>query len=138
MWRGGDQGGHVETGANLRATAADVALTTESPAVVVEWGDASQRGGLGIGERPQLGHERDQGRGGDVPDSLNLLQALELGREVLGFGDLVGDERVDLFDLLLQVRNRSRHDDQDRLVDGGVREVGVLSDLSQEMNAKAD
>ena len=47
---GGDEGGHVEDRADLRAAAEDMALTAELTAVVVKGSDAGEGGGLGIGE----------------------------------------------------------------------------------------
>ena len=53
--REGDEGDHLEGGANLETSAAIVALASKLPAVVVERGVAGKGGGGGVGKGSELG-----------------------------------------------------------------------------------
>ena len=99
---GGDERGHVKDRADLRAAAEDVTLTAELTTVVIKGSDAREGGGLGIGEGTQFGHQRDEGRGGEDPDALDLLEAIDLGQQIGRRSDLCLHERFDLRDLFLE------------------------------------
>ena len=61
---GGGQGGGEQGAPQPPASAGDVALTPAFSAVVVEWRQAGQGGGLLAAEVPQLRHADDEGDGG--------------------------------------------------------------------------
>lgn len=99
---GGDKCGHVKDRADLRAAAEDVALPAELATVVVKGSDAGEGGGLGIGKGTKFGHQRDKGGGGEDPDALNLLEAIDLSQQLGRSSDLCLDERFELGDLFLE------------------------------------
>lgn len=99
---GGDEGSHVEGGADRGSSAADVTLAAKLAAVVVEGGDASQGSGLGVGEGSEFGHEGDEGEGGNEADAANLLEAGNSGGECWGEFDFRGNESLDFGFLLFQ------------------------------------
>ena len=61
------QGGHVEHGADIGAPASDMALAAELAAVVVEWGDSRERGGLRIEREPSSGMRATNERAVTLP-----------------------------------------------------------------------
>ena len=56
---GGDEAGHGKSLADLRSTTTDGALTAKVATVVIEGGDAGEKGGLAVGEGSEFGHEDD-------------------------------------------------------------------------------
>jgi hypothetical protein len=104
---GGDEGGHVEDRAQLRAAAEDVALTAELTTVVVKGSDAGEGGGLGIGEGAEFGQEGDEGGGDEHTDALDFLEAIDFVQESGRGSDLGLDERFELSDLFVEGRPRS-------------------------------
>ena len=61
MSREGDEGDHLEGGANLETSAAIVALASKLPALVVERGVAGKGGGGGVVKGSEFGHEESNG-----------------------------------------------------------------------------
>ena len=89
---GGDEGGHVEAGADLGAAAPDGAPAAHGTAVPVEGGDADQGGDLPSVEAAEFGQVGDQGAGGGLADAGHALE------QVLGLapGRAAPDGGVDL------------------------------------------
>ena len=71
---GGDEGGHVEAGADLGAAAPDGAPAAHGTAVPVEGGDADQGGDLPSVEAAEFGQVGDQGAGGGLADAGHALE----------------------------------------------------------------
>lgn len=99
---GGDQGGHVEAGADGAATTKDGAFAVGATAVAVEGSQSGQSGGLAAIERAQFGHFcQEEGRRAGT-DPCDLSELLRFGVEVWDFSDELGDEALELRDLFLQ------------------------------------
>jgi len=132
---GGDEGGHVERGADLGAAAADAALTPELTAVVVEGGDAGEGGGLGVGEGSEFGHEGDEREGGDEADASDFLEASDPGCQCRGEFDFCGDEGLDFGFLFFQGNDGARKNLEKGFVGEGFFEIIVLGDLDEDVTA---
>lgn len=135
---GGDERGHIKDRADLRAAAEDVALTAELTAVAVKGSDARQGGGLGIGEGTKFWHQRDEGRGGEHADALDLAEAIDLGEQIGRSSDLCLHERFELRDLFLEEGHGFSDEAEEIFVRKGLGEIVVLSDLGEEMGAVFD
>jgi hypothetical protein len=135
---GGDERGHIKDRADLRAAAEDVALTAELTAVAVKGSDARQGGGLGIGEGTKFWHQRDEGRGGEHADALDLAEAIDLGEQIGRSSDLCLHERFELRDLFLEEGHSFSDEAEEIFVRKGLGEIVVLSDLGEEMGAVFD
>lgn len=135
---GGDERGHVEDRAELRAAAEDVALPAELTTVVIKRSDPREGGGLGIGEGTQFRHQRHEGRGGEQADALDFLEALDFGPQIGRSSDLCLDERFELHDLFLEEGYGFSDEAEEIFVRQGLGEIVVLSDLGEEMGAMFD
>jgi hypothetical protein len=133
-----DERGHVKDRADLRAAAEDVALTAELTAVMVKGSDAREGGGLGIGEGTKFRHQRDEGRGGEHADALDLAEAIDPGQQSGRRSDLCLHERFKLRDLFLEEGDGFSDEAEKVFVRKGLCEIVVLSDLGEEMGAVFD
>ena len=96
---GGSQGGHVESGTYLGASAGNDTPATESTTVAVERSDADERGDLPAGELAQLGKLAEQstsGLGTDTRDRLEEVFLFAPERRLFDVFVDVGVEGVDL------------------------------------------
>nr|WP_232493850.1 DUF4915 domain-containing protein [Novosphingobium kaempferiae] len=87
----GDESGHVEGIAQGFSSADDASLSLEGAAFAIERSDADESGGLSAGHGSQLGHEGDEGGGGDGADAGGRAQPLMLVGEVAAPGEDAGD-----------------------------------------------
>lgn len=132
---GGDEGGHVERGADLGSAAADVALTPELTAIVIERSNAGEGGGLGVGEGAEFGHEGDERESGDEADASDFLEASDPGCQCGGEFDLRGDEGLDFCFLFFQRDDGARQNIEKGFVGEGFFEIIVLGDLDEDVTA---
>lgn len=135
---GGNQGGHVEDRADLGAPSGDVALAAELAAVAIKGSDAGERGRLGVGEGAELGHESDQGGGGERADALDLAEALDPGEQRWGLSDLGLHERFEVRDLFAEEGDGFGDEAEEVFVGEGLGEIVVLGDLGEQMGAVLD
>ena len=135
---GSDERSHVKDRAELGAAADDVALTAELTTVMVKGSDAGEGGGLGIGEGTELGHQRDEGGGGEHTDALDLLEALDPGQEMGRSKDLGLHERFELRDLFVEEGDGFGDEAEEMFVSQGLSQIVVLSDLGKEMGTVFD
>lgn len=105
----GSEGGHVECGADVFASAGDAAFAFESAAVVVVGGEAGECGDLAAVSETEFGDFGEELPGGGVTDAGNTAEDIAAGLPVVagieefrdGFLD-IGEEGVEQLEGLLQ------------------------------------
>ena len=102
---GGDQGSHVEGLAHGLTTAADVALAAEQAAVVIEGSEASESGGLVLGEAAEFWQGSQEGGGRDGAHAFDGSQSRELGTQARTGTDQASEGGFNAGDLAVEEVN---------------------------------
>ncbi len=120
----------------MGATAEDGTLAAEMAAVVVEGVTPARGGGLGAGEEPDLGHEREEG--GEGADALDLAEAIDFDLKISRLSQLCFHQRSLVRRLLLEEGDGLGDETQELFVEEGLGQIVVLGDLGQKMSAVPD